>query len=163
MTDLRDRYEDVERGVCEQVPFKISHVPDRVEQRHDAELDQALSTSPPVARSATAGTPVEIKTCQPRKGSVGTAGQWVFNPEQHQYLEDVGGRYLLAVVEELDLDRWVFCGPRDLEAFLGWHDVPSTRQYDQQGWIRWPVVMGEVTWDSGGRQGRFPDRGGDAP
>ena len=31
MTDLRSRYEDVERAVCSQVPFEISHVPDDVE------------------------------------------------------------------------------------------------------------------------------------
>ena len=163
MTDLRNRYEEVERAVCEQVPFGITHVPDGVEQRYDAELEHALSTAPPVARSATAGTPIEIKTCQPEKGSVGTAGQWVFNPRQHERLEELDGRYLLAVVDEFDLVRWVVCGPRDLEPFLSWYDAEATQQYDAQAAIRWPVVMGDVVWTSRGRQGRVPvDDGGES-
>lgn len=96
MTDLRSRYEDVERAVCAQVPFEISHVPDDVERRYDAELDQALPTSPPVARSATAGTPFELKTCQPRKASDGRPGQWIFHEKPHEFLKAEGGRYLLA-------------------------------------------------------------------
>lgn len=56
MTDLRDQYEAVERAVCAQVPFAFSHVPHHVDRRWDAELDQSLATSPPIIRSATAGT-----------------------------------------------------------------------------------------------------------
>jgi len=162
VTDLRSRYEDVERAVCSQVPFEISHVPDDVERRYDAELDQALPTSPPVARSATAGTPFELKTCQPRKASDGRPGQWIFHEKPHEFLKDEGGRYLLAVLDELELERWVVCGPRDLEHGLNWYDCPGTKGYQRQAHIEWPVVIGEVSWTSRGRLGRIPDDGGES-
>ena len=128
----------------------------------DAELDRALSTSPPVARSATAGTPFELKTCQPRKASDGRPGQWIFHEEPHEFLTTGGGRYLLAVIDELELERWVVCGPRDLEHGLTWYDCPGTQGYQRQAHIEWPVVIGEVSWTSRGRRGRIPDDGGES-
>jgi len=64
--------------------------------------------------------------------------------------------------DELELERWVVCGPRDLEHGLSWYDCPGTQGYQRQAHIEWPVVIGEVSWTSRGRRGRIPDDGGES-
>lgn len=159
VTDLRDRYEQVEQAVCAQVPFEISHVPDHEDQRFDARLSQPLRTAPPIARSATAGTPVEIKTCQRVKASTGEPSAWIFHRGPHETLADLDGRYLLAVLDELTVHRWVVCGPQDLVPFLSWYECAATPGYEHQADIRWPLVIGEVSWTPRGRRSRLPDGG----
>lgn len=141
MTDLRQRYEEVERAVCDQVPFEISHVPDDREQRYDAVLDQPIAVSPPIVRSATTDTPVEIKTCQRRIAS-GRSGQWVFHEGPHKWLSENDGRYLLAVLDEFSVEHWAVCGPADLHNHLDWFEV-STQGYEQSATIIWHLVFGE--------------------
>lgn len=155
MTDLRDSYEDLERAVCDQVPVGLKHIPDSVDKRIDARLEEPLRPVPPVIATADPGSAVEIKTCQVRKGS-GTFGSWIFHGGQHTTLEELEGIYVLAVLDELDVERWAVSDPPALNPLLRWHDCPGTPGYHEQASVRWPEVLGDVQWSARGREGRRP-------
>lgn len=155
MTDLRGSYEDLERAVCDQVDVGLTHVPDSVDGQIDARLEEPIRTRPPTVATAEPGTAVEIKTCQVVKAS-GTPGRWIIHGTQHDHLDDVDGIYVLAVLNELSVTRWVIVKPTAIDPLLVWHACPGTPGYDRQAGLRWTKICGHIEWTARGRVGRQP-------
>lgn len=132
-----------EAAVIELVP-ELEPVPDDEEEHVDARMRGAFTPSSeldscglPVVED---GTPVEIKSASVVYGDSQARGRWYFRRSQHEYLEEVGGVYLLAVCAPHSRDvlaaTIVPANTVRQELVSGWTEADGRDAFTQSTWSR---------------------------
>lgn len=135
--------ENAEAAVLQALP-SLSYVSDADEEHHDAELTATLEAVDVIVPDGTppVGAAVEIKSACVVYADE-SAGRWYLRKQQHEYLLDAGGWYLLAVCEP-DPERAVITmqlSPATVvdDHITSWYDGGDGRADYYQ--LRWTTVI----------------------
>lgn len=141
--------EALERSVFEAVSIDVEHVPDEDVRAYDGRLSEtALDRVDPVFIAAE--TPVELKTCfewiDDRHSWNGRRrGRWWIGRRAHEALKDLGGAYLLAILDEDDEPiEALLVRAEVLDDYLAdrWTGNGSGHnQGDESAQLRWSAVI----------------------
>lgn len=124
---------ETETTVIGAVDVPVAHVPDSETEAFDGQLQDA-------------GSPVEIKTCQAeitdRSRADGVRpGRWLLQEPAHEELREIGGIYLLAVLDEDRVLSWVWSSPKALDPLLSWSPSGRGKPRGDVAQVPWPKLV----------------------
>jgi hypothetical protein len=141
--DSRQLGERSEAAVINAVP-QLEYVPDSENQRVDARMTAVFTPGSEIDSAGPvvveAGTLVEIKSCAAVYGDRQRRGRFHLRRAQHEYLEENGGLYLLAVSapNSRDVVAATVATPNAVRQELveSWIDTNDRPAYSKVAWSR---------------------------
>lgn len=144
-----EEIEDRERDLLDQLPLDAEHIPDTETSAYDARLESVFTTTKtlPVTGGLAvgAGTPLELKTCQrwieDRHARAGRRrGRFGIYQSGHERLEELGGVYLCAVLDGLEVLAARLIPPENVTEVVSW--TASGKKYQTpRCMLAWPHLI----------------------
>lgn len=142
--------ERMEQSVLESIDVETRHVPDGEARKFDARLLEPVDVDEQLRPAPDPDDPLELKTCQrwiDDRGSRGDRrrGRWWIGRRAHEDLLELGGGYVLVVLDETgDVLAYVVVVATVLDELLEqrWTgNGGSHHQGDESAQLPWPAIL----------------------